>query len=271
MAALRSLNDRHVIIKDVFDREKILYSHQGIIFLPDCSVITNFTLLDFENKYNCIAEFKISFKIGNKTHMGYLKRDRTITKFPSNKPRKQCYQNIMYFANNSTLVISDKGSNSAFKLTRGAKMENLLEHGGARFPHIIKPIDYESFMHEFKAHDDVWRKITQSDRQTHFNKMEESSHVVEAVNNFGSKMGSIKENIVNTMNSAFTFLEVVIIITVIILSIGAVIMLYKGINNKRKQMRSRDYFRPNHAAPSAPPETYELTGADQLLLAALKQ
>lgn len=66
MAAIRN--------KDVFDREKI--SHQGIVFVPVCSVITNFKQFDFENKNNCIAEFKISFKIGNKTSNDYLKQDR---------------------------------------------------------------------------------------------------------------------------------------------------------------------------------------------------
>jgi hypothetical protein len=101
--------------------------------------------------------------------------------------------------------------------------------------------------------------------------MEESSHVVEAVSIFGSEMGSIKEKIVNSMNSAFTFMEAVIIISAIIISIGAAITLSKFINKKRKLRTSRDYFRPNRAAPSAPLETIELSGADQLLLAALKQ
>ena len=67
MAAIKSMDGNHIVIKDVFDREKILFTHQGIVFLPDCTAITNFTLIDFENKRNCIAEFKISFKISNQT------------------------------------------------------------------------------------------------------------------------------------------------------------------------------------------------------------
>lgn len=179
---------------------------------------------------------------------------------------------MMYFANNGTLVISDKGRNSAYKLAAGAKIENLLEHGGASFPHIVKEIDYETFMHEFNANDDVWEKISQTENESHFNKMQESSHVVEAVNQFGSKMGSIKDNIVNSMNSAFTFIEEVIIIIVIIISIGATIKLYKWFDNKRKNNNNlQDYFRPRRAAPSAPVETFKLSETDHMLLAALKQ
>ena len=270
MAAIKSMDGNHIVIKDVFDREKILFTHQGIVFLPDCTVITNFTLIDFENTRNCTAEFKISFKISNQTHIGYLKRDRTVTKYPSEKPNRKCYQNMMYFANNGTVVIADKGINSAYKLAEGAKIENLLEHGGAKFPHIVKPIDYESFIHEFKAHDDVWKQIKQTEKETHFNKMQESSHVIVAVNKFGSRISSVKENIVNSINSKFTFIEAVMIIIAIIISIGAVITFSKFIDKKRKHI-SRYYFRQNRVPPSAPLESYELTGADQMLLSALKQ
>ena len=41
MAAIKSMDGNHIVIKDVFYREKILFTYQGILFLPDCSVITN--------------------------------------------------------------------------------------------------------------------------------------------------------------------------------------------------------------------------------------
>ena len=150
-------------------------------------------------------------------------------------------------------------------------MESLLEHGGARFPHIVKPIDYESFIDEFKAlHDNEWIKIKQTEKETHFNKMQESSHVVVAVNKFGSRISSVKENIVNSINSKFTFIEAVMIIIAIIISIGAVITFSKFINKKRKHIINRYHFRQNRVPPSAPLESYEFTGADQMLLSALK-
>ena len=74
-------------------------------------------------------------------------------------------------------------------------------------------------------------------------------------------MGSIKENIVNSMNSAFTLMEVVIIITV--MSFGAEKKLYKLLDNKRNNNNNlQDYFRPRLAALSAPVETNELSETD---------
>ncbi len=51
------------------------------------------------------------------------------------------------------------------------------------------------FMRDFKANDYAWKKISKT--ETHFNKMQKFSHVIERVNQFGSKMSIIKENIVN--------------------------------------------------------------------------
>lgn len=82
-------------------------------------------------------------------------------------------------------------------------------------------------------------KRSQCEKETHSNKMEESSNTVERLQSFGSKMGSIKDNILNSLSSAF--IEACIIVTVIIILIGAV-MTEKRINNRRD---SRDYCRPN--------------------------
>lgn len=45
---------------------------------------------------------------------------------------------MMHFANNGTLVITDKVKKRNYKLAAVTKIKNLLEHGGARFPHIVK-------------------------------------------------------------------------------------------------------------------------------------
>ena len=89
---------------------------------------------------------------------------------------------MMYFSNNGTLVISDKVKNSDYKLAAVGKIENLLEHGGARLPHIVKTNRLRNVYACFKANDYAWKKISQV--ETHFNKMKESSHVIELINQF---------------------------------------------------------------------------------------
>ena len=64
------------IIIDHEGNERVFYNMYGVIFMPTCIAINNFTI--FEQKHDCLKDFYISFEMGNTTRYAYLTTDRII-------------------------------------------------------------------------------------------------------------------------------------------------------------------------------------------------
>jgi hypothetical protein len=61
----------------------IVYTKYGAIFVPECTEIRNFTIINHDNK--CFKEILIKFRFKNSEIYGYMDSNKIITTLQRNK------------------------------------------------------------------------------------------------------------------------------------------------------------------------------------------
>lgn len=76
LASLGSQSDQYHVIRDYKGKKVVIYTNNGIIYLTDCTQVSNVEIVKETSK--CYENFGVIFKRGNITQTGWMDRYKTI-------------------------------------------------------------------------------------------------------------------------------------------------------------------------------------------------
>ena len=221
----KRFNNVYFIINDINEKEIILYTNHGIIFIPTCIAISNFTVKDFSisnenNVEECINEFEIIFSIGRVKHIGYLDRNRMVK---SDYTISDCTSNWMLFPKSKKLITSEHGIVKEVNFTNTRTIHFTDNIALVNFPHVFD--GFTARKSEIQANSDVWLTSNSKKIITNFDNEDGKSMLVESATYIKSKLSKSVNFVEKRTTSFVTEIEKLGKILVGIVSIILIILL----------------------------------------------
>ena len=237
---LRQKSNMYEIMVDHEGNERVFYNMYGVIFMPTCIAINNFTIL--EQKSDCSKDFLISFKIGNTTRYAYLTTNRII-KAESTLTEK-VEKTRMYFSHSKMFVEMECGEKLR-KIESPTSIDiNSINDLDAEinFPHLNTLIKPEDIYNELQATPEFWEtSINQHKEVKLWFEQTEKNDIDSGVQFIKSKVnkivGATGDFVSNVKDIAMT--TIIILGVLSIIAIGIMIYYLKFIRNKTRGRNNR--------------------------------
>ena len=226
---IKHLNDKYSVVNDPDGNEIVLHSRHGIVFVPQCVKIFNFTFLDFSinNKLQesgCIDEFKITFNIGTVTHIAFLNSERIIK---ATYTKSECTDKYIIFPKIHKIFVANKGIIDIVPWSKTRSIHLMDNVIASNFPHAFD--NFTALVNELKAVSDtiLWNEpITEKIIQT-YSHGNDSSTIISTAIHIRQKIrksaifvrNSVKEFTYEAYDIIVNALKIIGIIAVIVLII----------------------------------------------------